>query len=339
MKNNRGLSLVESMIAIGILTVAIAGSVSAFSSFQKYIVLSRAKTTLVNMRNEVLERMRGDKSWERSIRLSGMNCLWDGSDCNGAAFNLTLCREDENDVANCITDADRVSIEGVRGCAGDNMQCPFTVQLTAPNTCVAANCQPTSVAINFGITVTPEFTATYGALETAKYAILFNRNLGTLNEAFSAVEVIGNVNSGSCGVAGGAWVQRSLTRFLNNADTNATIAGGDLVLVPGRYKCDVNVPAYAVNSFRIKVRDTASGWESVHGTGFALRTAANAGVQASATTSFDQTFAAAATLRILFMAERCAAIEVNSKGLKVPLVGGVAYNETPLSVITCTRVF
>lgn len=335
--NRQGLSLVETMISVGILTVLIAGSMSAFSAFQKYIVLARAKTTLINMRNGVLERLRSDKTWDKSLRLSAnTSCLWDGTDCNGDAFALSLCQEASVDLTDCLSDADVYSIDGTGNCVGDNMQCPFTVALTMPNSCAAANCHPTSVVVNYSVAVSPEFTAAYGALDLNKYSIIFNRNLGTLSESFSAVEVIGNVNSGAC--TAGTWIQRPLSRFLNNPDDNAAIAIGDLALVAGRYKCDVTVPAFAVNSFRIKVRDTVSGWESPQGTGYAQRTAASAGAQATATTMFDQSFANAANLRILFMAENCNVAELDAKGLKVPIAGG-GYDETVLSIITCTRVF
>ncbi len=284
-KNQHGLSLIESMVSVAILVTVALGVISSINYYQTRMVLGNTQNSLEKIRGDILDRLQNDRSWrETVVNTADLQCVEDMADCQGVAADFPI--EVRNDDGTLYADAatrfnsngnicDPVDIANLDAVTL-NLRCPIQFRIEGNFNCPGGvPCFPTSVDIVAIPTVADEFSQVYGQLATGqanvaagacKYCLTFNRGLATRQQTFSYISRVGP-NPGACGA--NVWTMRNLNTLVDDQEAVATLDGlGELDLPQGRYKCRAEATAYNVGSFRIAPFVDGAQLGTASGSGF-----------------------------------------------------------------------
>ena len=302
-----GMSLVESVIVVSILSLAGLGTTTLMTTTARMQQRSNTRSSFNQLKNNLKNIINNDTAWARMIALSA------NQDATGA--NLSCLRDNLPQAQWCThgytgTDFDVVYEDGTSFYTANtatsgftntgatcstysssgNDDCPFryTLKVTykCPGTSPPTTCKKPSVKIDATLVHSPATSGSANRVNLDDYAFTINRGERIRYNPFEIRYVTstrpdatkdgsaGNRDPGAGGLCqSGTTTKRKLNQIRDAGDSATLDSTNDqFTLQPGSYECQISTQAFAASAgFAIILKDTTNSNTYSIGSGFGIR--------------------------------------------------------------------
>lgn len=291
LRRKNGFSLVEVMVAIGIISIIVLVAAGVLESVTDLKTRVAKVAGLFGVPGEIRVCINDEESWRATIADTAnpsMACLRDRRPCNPATIGsayIRLSRVINNaagrSVGPCITnyttlpgaDATGFTKDGVvcNGfSAAGNDQCPFRYNVRWSATCAGEQptCMNPVIRIAGNMVVGSSDTKNAKTMALRRFDLRAVRGRADTVRYFTVEErrPTGQVvDGGICNMAG------ARRKFTNLSDPGGFVIGldpaqGTITLVPGSYACRLSVPAFMARQHKAILENASTGTVLMNGT-------------------------------------------------------------------------
>ncbi|MES2964644.1 MAG: prepilin-type N-terminal cleavage/methylation domain-containing protein [Bdellovibrionota bacterium] len=275
-RNSKGFSLVEVMIAVGIMGVVGLGLTSLLTEMGKQQNAANIKALLSAQKLKIEALVKDSIAWSKMINntandgkpeytclrptpIPALGCADNSStvDPFGGVLDTLVMSETNGNVFFDPTGATNgFSAKGTNCTTYSSTACPIRWSIR-----VIHQCQTTSPCLTPTVRVIakPVMTAAVQealnlAINPDNYKVDVTRGVGTRFDPILVTEVLTGAGAGPC--SGGS-VTRNMNRRIQDPANNVTIAGGQITFQPGSYQCRITAPAFKVGTHFIEWETSA----------------------------------------------------------------------------------
>lgn len=355
--NNQGMTLVEVMIVVTIMSMVGLGTATMMSNVNSVQRRATLKVTAAELQSNLETLLRNDRAWANSINSatndSLLGCLRDSvtnpaNYCQHGIGNSIAnfeVRDSAGDVffqSNTQTigfnqDGETCNTYVQKPNAG-NDACPFRYNLTWYALCPngEVSCRKPQVIIVGDFEFNPANPAdSRNRINEDDFNIEVRRGERVRYEPF---EVEHRQVSSDPGVDGqchntiGTWKARPLNQEVYDDGDNVVLAGNTLTIQPGRYECEISAQSYGIGAgFNIRFQDTTNAVAYPVGGG-----TVQYGVATHTTGSFHLDLSAVTNFQLQQRCENNLGSD-RQYNFGLPIGSYSATDYTVFSTITCVR--
>jgi prepilin-type N-terminal cleavage/methylation domain-containing protein len=267
LKDQKGFSLMEIMIAVGLLGIVALGLTSLLSEMAKQQTGANIKSLLQSQKLKIEALVKDSKSWSNSIGHSTNNgkteytCLRNppsgtctGTVNTGTNYLNTISLVDTTGGTpwfNSSGAANGFTKNGTACTAWPSLACPIRWDITVTHTCqtVSPCLTPTTK-----VTAVPNIPAAIQAqlnvsINPDNYKVDVTRGLGTRFDPILVTENLSSNGAGRCSSGAPPYTQnRQMNTEVQDPASNVSVSGNQITFVPGSYQCRITAPAFKVGN-------------------------------------------------------------------------------------------
>jgi len=270
-KNNQGMSLIEVMILVTVMSIIGLGSASLMKNMSQSANRSSARNSIDLLRDNLNQLLQDENAWNNTVNdpanTGSLGCFRSGTPACANPYNVAVANINIRDASGGLWYEASLATTGFtyegQTCAtyaaAGNDACPLRYNFAINSACTGAACPNPRITITATLANSPLNTSdTRIKLNLGNYVVNVIR--GELDR-FQVMEARyvenGNAGGGACN-PGGDQI-RPLNQFPFDEGDNSTPGANAFTLAPGSYKCKVVTQNYEATAGTLTLlRDTTN---------------------------------------------------------------------------------